>query len=203
MKRWPDKPSLLQQWKALTFLQRGFVIAIISGLMILVITMGQQKKARQLELLRIQFHLPASVEFVHFETEGSKMRHPRLEATVRFSENEFNAYLASLNDKNLWAPRLGKYRYIESLTGFSPEAGVWQSQRPPLHYGTDGMADWGIYADETLLNLKQARYYCLAIISSTSGHKAIACKDLSNNQDANLVIEAVLDTTTRTLYLRY
>lgn len=203
------RPSLVNQWRALTPGQRWGVTGTIALIVAVALILGWESRSEQRKILRQQFHLPSNMAFATFDGGSSKVRWPALQGSVQFSESAHAAYLETLNDPAIWTPDFPRYRGVTTVAETTPEALQWRDDRPPLRFGSDGMADWGIFGDESIRAIRRARFFCYAILEldTPAGEddrktRAVSCWQLAAEDDPVLVVEGVLDLDRRTLHMR-
>lgn len=184
-------------------------VAIIAAIFSCALFFGWDKRNHHMDIVRAQFHLSSQIKFSEFKDGSSKLKWPLLEGTVRFSVSEYHDYVSAMDDAEVWKPTLLRYRGVSRVDQYSREALRWRSQRPPLRYGSDGLADWGIFSDEAMREITNGRYFCYAIMRNTTAStgvdaetRARSCWQLDPRDEPVAVVEGVLDVDRRTLHMR-
>jgi hypothetical protein len=188
---------------------RNKIIVAAAAFIVFLFALRWETIEGQKAILRDQFHLTSSMSFVSFESGSRKLRYPGLQGTVRFSESEYRGYIAAFANANTWKAKPLRYRGVTTIGHYSPDALQWRDTKPPLRFGSDGLADWGIYADSRLNELADALHFCYAVkLSPTSAtasaptYAAVSCWELDSREDPIAVVQGMLDPETRTLYMR-
>jgi hypothetical protein len=203
-----ERVSILDQWRSLSRSGRATVIFVIAAFFIFLFALEADNNDQQKAILRDQFHLPATIAFSDFKP-SSKKNSTRLQGSVRFSEREYQSYVASFADPNIWRAVPLRYRGVTAIGEYSRDAFRWSDTKPPLRFGSDGMARFGIYEDPRLDQVENALHFCYAVVRSQTapadaepGYAAVSCGELEPRADPAAVVQGVLDPTTRTLYMR-
>lgn len=184
------------------------MIVVIAAFFIILFALGWMDREQQKATLRDQFHLPATLNFAVFKPKNKNNSEP-LQGAVRFSESEYHSYIASFANTNIWKNTPLRDRRVTMIGLYSPEALQWSETKPPLRFGSDGLADFGIYEDPKLNQLDNALHFCYAVIRSKTSpaasaptYAAVSCWELDAREDPSVVVQGVLDPETRTLYMR-
>jgi hypothetical protein len=178
----------------------GLILGL-SGCYGLVFKPGDMKNVRQ------QFHLPKSVTFLSFDstpkTPGFFGREGlRITATVEFTQEEFETYVAHLNDSEVWQPVPYLNYSPSSADEYSPAALQWNDLPLPStledRFHQIGFTPKGI-------DVQHGKYYCsvlLAIRGEPLEHNPAAyhwryvgksCAELSTSEFPTIRAFAVLD----------
>jgi hypothetical protein len=125
--------ALASSWRAASMRDRAIVVAIFGGLACFAWISGVNRAAYHREMLRELFHLPPGATLTEFLSRGrSRNNSERIEAVVHFTEEDFEAYLRSLDDAAVWRPVAFTYHGERHEGTYSPDALSWRRDYPFL-----------------------------------------------------------------------
>lgn len=195
--------------------RRVWVKALVVALLVLSGCYPLVYRPRDIANARRQFRIPRAVSFQSFEsyprTSGFFGREGlRITGTARFSESQFRAYVAHLDDENVWEPVA--YRDYSPSIGetYSAEALRWNALPIP-----DSLAQWfdQIGFEPDGLGLQDGVYYCSVILTVRGQpleHNPAAyrwhpvgrsCSELSESEHPTILAFAVLDYEQRLIHV--
>ena len=207
MNLWSRLRSLAADWRMLDARQRTTTILIAAGLIGLMYWVQTSYRLASMREMRAQFHLPDDVPFAKF-TFSQKMsfRRPRIEGIVRFTETQFQAYAATLDDRVVWKPVPLAYDGTAINGTFSSAALQWT--RSPAVLASDRHLRWGGLADDYPSAMPHGRYFCYVIqlpsdaaVTNASPYRISACDEMATHENTVGTLKGALDFDTRTLYM--
>lgn len=179
-----------------TLAQWGAVLAVACLLAALKM-LGSPSDAEK-QQLRAQFHLPANVALTKVSVNSSKTKPfpAAIEGYVHFSEPEFQAYVAKLDDLRVWQPLPIVHGGTEFNGTYSSDALTWRDIRDsqPL--------SWGSLSWKQAQDARNGRLLCFALTETGSGTGVFhgeRCRTGSVGKSA--YVKGLIDYDTRTLHM--
>lgn len=183
-------------------------IAIGVGFLLVVAWSHERDKAARLDFLRQQFRLPDGVAFSDYRNiSKSSVALPRVEAIVRFSPEQFRAYVSELDDPRVWRPgHLSPGGGTEIPV--SSEALRW-SDMQGSNVANDLPGGWGDLSREQVSQIRNGKVLCFTLTmtrpdsgaESESHYGTKACSNIGPTDQLGAYILGVLDLDTRTLHM--
>lgn len=203
------KLSLSEQWATLKPEEKRTTLLIIVGFFLFLFSFQVINTEKYKETLRTQFHLPKNASFEQFRYQAAKGRAawPNIEGVVRFSEDEYRAYMATM-----WTPGVWKAVPFEhgkaSISGpFAADAYAWRSRPPaPVEVG-DHLGKFGFLSLQKVYDIKRGRYFCFIVRripgapDSDARRSADSCWSLQRGEDYVGYVAGAIDEDTRTLHM--
>ena len=169
-------------------------------------------------MLREQFVIPDAVELTEFEFEKSgkyKGLH-RTRATYRFTDRQFAAYRAKLDDPAIWYPKAFEHARRTMTGTFTFEARQW-SDPPSSPGGEITQAEWigpeftwlhKIWRERAKATVRNGRVMCYVFqdvlnnppsLWREEAYKVSACSQLVKSKRIQTAVMAILDFDEKTL----
>jgi hypothetical protein len=165
--------------------------------------------------VRRQFHFPRAVSFQSFDsypkTPGFFGREGlRITATLEFSKEQFEEFMAHLNDDDVWEP-VSYLNYSPSIGNeYSTEALHWNGLPLP-----DSLKELfnQLGFEPKGLDVQQGKYYCSVILTVRGeslesnpaayhwNHVGRSCSELSEAEYPTILSFAVLDDEKRLIHI--
>ncbi|HRK17931.1 MAG TPA: hypothetical protein PK970_03165 [Hyphomicrobiaceae bacterium] len=199
----------------MTALQRIVTASIIGAVVVAIVISGAIRTSSHKEIVRQQLHLPPSIAFDEFESRYAsrhKFQNERIEAIVRFSESEFQAYRAIVDDESVWMPFPVVYNGDVIPVTFEAGALTWRVAPRPAFAGNVRVR-WGNLSREQEPHARNRKTLCYAVLqiapagrqgsngSGAPNHIARACSDFARTDKIRFYFLAVLDYDTRSLHV--
>lgn len=204
--------SFFAQWRALNLLEKCIVTIVIGGLVFYLYTTHKQRIADHQELVRQQFHLPSSISFKKFSSNiKPSAKRPKISAVVEFTDQEFNDYVANINNSSVWKPTPFAYDNTTIMPPYTTNALRW-TVSSALSAGETPLR-WGFVSGEAPYYFKSALHFCLSFqklpqtIATTPKDRtsyfytAQACGELGQHQGAFAYIRGALDLENKSLHI--
>lgn len=189
--RWPGIPR--------AYLAVLFWLVFLIGLWI----MGRTPNQAEINILRQQFHLSEDVNFKWGRLKRNALTEqtPKLEAYVKFSEEEFRAYQQNLNNPDLWQPQPIVYDGLVVNGSYAPDALSWDKEQ------AGRMMPWGSLSWKQARDASHAKTLCFAMRYPGTNGAAIApydaapCSEHTRKLGPQIIVQGLLDEDNRTLHM--
>ncbi|MGF1650874.1 MAG: hypothetical protein ACFCUN_10520 [Hyphomicrobiaceae bacterium] len=208
-------------WKMMGYVTIGAVA-------FLVISVWYGRSWSTEAIFRAHFHIPPGVEFTRSEapTRGTARQ---IEAFIEFSEAEYAAYLATLNDPAVWKPQRTAVNRIIAEPPFSPRALRWENGPYRGFVGSKWSGPtWGNLSRERVQKASRGLAFCLALRfppgerqtdrvrpirkefehhfprdtpADLEAYNSVHCAELGRSERARGYLLGFLDDDTRTLHM--
>ena len=162
------------------------------------------------EVLRQMLDLPAGTRFAEFQSLKSSAMEPRIAAKVRFTEPQFNTFIARLDTAPRW--QAGPPHYDGApVEMISPETIRWRDVPLPVQAGTH-FVNWTKLSAAEIRSLRRGRAVCIALQFIPGGSRttrtstvprfaARDCSDTAKSDRVSVIALGALDFDTRTLHV--
>lgn len=190
------------QWSLLALLAAGYFVATY--------WYEQRDLNARTEVLRQLLALPAGMKFTDVQSLKSSMIAPRIAATVRFTEPQFGAFAALLDDAPRWQQGPPNYdgAPVEMI---APENIRWRDVPLPKQAG-DRFVNWTKLSAADVRNLRRGRAVCIALqfkpgvsrktkTGETPRYAARDCSEPAKTDRVSVIVLGALDFDTRTLHM--
>jgi hypothetical protein len=124
-----------------------------------------------------------------------------IDGYVDFSEEEFRAYQASLNNTDFWKSQPIEYDGHVFTGSYAPNALNWVEKQSGFTF------DWGRVSYNQVQYVKNAKVFCFVMPYPGTDGAAIApydaapCSERTHELDANIIVQGLLDEDNRTLHM--
>ncbi|MEZ5850959.1 MAG: hypothetical protein R3D68_09975 [Hyphomicrobiaceae bacterium] len=206
------RESLIAQFKALTPRQRVHATILVVGFFAVLIWGGLTRRMAQIDMLRSQFNIPEDVAVTSVRTyRWSTPSRPQFTAIATFSQEQLQAYVATLDDTSLWRPALQAYGDIP-VASYSPDALRWTTG-PVAATAGQRRIRIGRSAPDSIRFLRDSRVMCFAL-QGRIGDRAVnwsreqpdhyvakGCSEFDRDENVGKIVLGILDMGTGLLHV--
>jgi hypothetical protein len=193
----PFRISNIRHWSA----REWGAIFVVSAFLLVLAVIGAPSSTEK-QQLRAQFHLPDGVALAEVSVDRSSTKPfpAPIEGVVKFTDAEFSAYAARLDDANDWKPIPITYAGTEYDGPFADDTLVWRN--------LDGARQiaWGELSWAAAQKARNGRLLCFAVRESGSNagkpvFRGEPCPP-PNTPSVNAVfVQGLLDFDTKELHM--
>lgn len=193
--------------------KQWFVTALVLvGFSLLVYWQDQRDLSARADVLRQFFGLPTETEFADIRViSKSSVRAPRVEAVVRFTEQQFEDFADNLDSSGIW--RQAAPWYDGAPVEADPAENLrWRDPPVPAHAG-DRPVSWTRLSAADVAKLQRGRVLCIALqrkpgsdrnehaVRQAPRFAAKDCSQLAPTEAVATLVLGALDFDTRTLHM--
>lgn len=198
--------------RSLTPWQWAMTLAIGVGFLLVVSWNHESDKAARLNFLRQQFRLPEDAVFSDYgNISKSSLAFPRVQAIVKFSPEQIQAYADRLDDPSVWRPGYLSYDGKTAML-VSSEPLRWMDVNES-GFMNKTQSRWGSLSEEQVPHIRNGRGLCFALRADrldtaprSDAEPALRysvepCSALGPADGAAAYVMGALDFDTRTLHM--
>lgn len=154
------------------------------------------------EVLMEQLHLPEGVEFEVLASDHSgKHSRENVEAIVQFTPGQYNTYIRSFEDRQLWALQYFEWDGVEVVSPSPERATTWWTGNEAFHDGTSfpHYLHWGHAMDDAPWDVEPKYSFCFAVVGEGNTQKIYQCGDLQEGRP-EFYVRAMIDAEGQRLF---
>lgn len=159
------------------------------------------------ELIRQQFHLYQETTFerLHFFGKNKLVAPPSIEAIIRFSDDQFAAYVENLDNPEIWKAIPISYYKTDWLGNYtttffgdaSKNAYQWRD------FSRIDAGAWGSVSANAIQEIRNGKMFCLSWQQpkNSNTYKAAHCHEAASVFEKQIYVKGVLDYDSRLLHV--